>query len=92
MGIFIQVSPKSEVEMRTQVQVVYVGGDSGEHGEGVEKARWGGRKAGEGCINEQGIDEGAGAFPTGDLIKDPVERTLELFRCLGASVGQASNS
>lgn len=33
MGLFIQVSPKSEVETRTQVQVVYVGGDSREHGE-----------------------------------------------------------
>lgn len=52
MGPFIQVSPKSEVETRTRVQVVFGGGDSREHGEGAEKARRGGRKASEGCINE----------------------------------------
>lgn len=69
------------------MHVVYVVGDSREHGEGAEKARRGGRKASEGCINEQGTDEGAGPSPTGDLMRSSVERTLELFGRLGGSVG-----
>lgn len=69
------------------MQAVYVGGDSREHGEGAEKARWGGRKASEGRINEQGTDEVAGPHPTGDLTRSSVERALELFGLLGGSVG-----
>lgn len=52
---------------------VCLGGDSRKYVEGAEKARWGGRKASEGCVNELVFDESAGSSRTGDLMKNTLQ-------------------